>query len=525
MENDIRQTMKRLKVCVIVPTYNNQKTVMQVVEQLRTYATDILVVNDGSTDDTDRLLKECSIPELTVVSYPNNQGKGHALRCGFRKALEMGFDYAITIDSDGQHYPDDLPLFVSKLEACIAEGHKDVLIVGNRKLQQKNMPGGNTFANYFSNFWFALQTWQYLPDTQTGYRLYPLHRLHGLGIITARYEAELELMVLASWHGVKLVSTPIRVYYPPRGERVTHFRPFLDFSRIFVLNTVLCILCVVYGYWLMLWNLPKRFFTIALLVSTICSYGYAQKLTPYLLEGEKATPAVIVCPGGSYSWHDRRTEGEDVARWLQSEGISAFVLEYPVQGVWAFVTHSRYLVRGHQYPDAIVALQDAIAKVRNNAEEYHIDPHQIGVMGFSAGGHLVAMSGMYYTADDHRPDFVVPIYPVVTLRNTPWTHKRSRRALLGEYRKRQTAWQDSLSLELHVRPDMPPVFLVNCIDDPVVHYHNSELLDSALTAQRVPHHYLQYKTGGHGFGADSIKAGQEAIQWKNEFLQWLNKGF
>ena len=106
---------------------------------------------------------------------------------------------------------------------------------------------GSNFANKFSNFWFYVQTGKALEDTQTGYRLYPLHKLYGVGLLTSRYEAELELLVFASWHGVELVSIPVNVYYPPREERVSHFRPGKDFARISVLNTVLCFLAVVYG--------------------------------------------------------------------------------------------------------------------------------------------------------------------------------------------------------------------------------------------------------------------------------------
>ena len=262
VSHDIRQQLRDRKVCVIVPTYNNRGTVTQVLDRLQPYATDIMVVNDGSTDDTIKLLQayEPKEAKLEIVTYDQNQGKGHALRTGFRKAKELGFDYAITIDSDGQHYPEDMPHFMERLEECIAAGRPDVIIVGNRKLQQENMPGGNTFANYFSNFWFALQTWQCLPDTQTGYRLYPLHHLHGLNLITARYEAELEFMVFAAWHGVKLESTPIRVYYPPREERVTHFRPCKDFVRIFILNTILFFTSFLFGWWSMAFYKIKRFF-------------------------------------------------------------------------------------------------------------------------------------------------------------------------------------------------------------------------------------------------------------------------
>ena len=230
--------------------------------------------------------------------------------------------------------------------------------------------------------------------------------------------------------------------------------------------------------------------------------------------------AVVVCPGGSYSWLDKQTEGHDVARWLQSEGISAYVLRYRVQGGFAFASGIRHIVRGHQYPDAQNDLQQAIRWLRDNADSLGIDPNRIGAMGFSAGGHLVASVGELADGAS-RPDFVVPIYPVVTLRQRDYVHRRSRRALLGEYRRWSRLWRDSLSLENHVPDDMPPVFLANCKDDPIVHYHNSELLDSALTARGIGHKYLQFEHGGHGFGADSAKAGAEAIVWKNEFLNWL----
>jgi hypothetical protein len=115
------------------------------------------------------------------------------------------------------------------------------LIVGERKeLASKERSGGSKFANAFSNFWFFVQTWKHLKDTQTGFRLYPLRKLHGLSLLTSRYEAELELLVFAAWHGVKLVSQPINVYYPPREQRVSHFRPGIDFTRIFILRCLGC---------------------------------------------------------------------------------------------------------------------------------------------------------------------------------------------------------------------------------------------------------------------------------------------
>lgn len=211
-----------------------------------------------------------------------------------------------------------------------------------------------------------------------------------------------------------------------------------------------------------------------------------------------------------------------MAQWLQQQGIAAFVLEYRVQGIPAFITHYRWIWRGHQYPDALDDLQEAIRYVRSHAAEYGVDTCRIGAIGFSAGGHLVTSAALFYQQDADRPDFIASIYPVVTM-NGRKAHKRSRRALLGERRKHSRLWRDSLSLERHIRPDMPPVFLVNCIDDPVVPYDNSVLLDSALTQHHIPHVYHQYQTGGHGFGADPAKASAECIHWKEEFINWLNK--
>ena len=255
-------------------------------------------------------------------------------------------------------------------------------------------------------------------------------------------------------------------------------------------------------------------------------------LTPFLPQ-QPPRAAVIVCPGGSYSWHDMETEGFLVAQWLRQNGIAAFVLKYRVQGVPAYLTHSRLLFRGRQHPDMLEDVQRAIQWVRENDSLYGLSPSvPLGVMGFSAGGHLAMSSASYADTDflavrgithtaSLRPDFVVPVYPVVSLSDA-CCHKRSRRALLGERRKRNPVMRDSLSLELHVPAHCPPVFLVNCKDDPVVNYRNSELLDSALTAQDIPHRYIQYRTGGHGFGASERKGTPECRQWKEAFLQWLN---
>ncbi len=244
------------------------------------------------------------------------------------------------------------------------------------------------------------------------------------------------------------------------------------------------------------------------------------RLTPYLVPGNN-NPAVIVCPGGSYFWLDRETEGRLVAKWLQENNISAFVLEYRTAGVPAFVTRCRFIFRGRRYPDAQDDLRDAIRHIREHSDEYGISPNNIGVMGFSAGGHLVMSSAELFAPED-RPAFIACIYPVVSM-SADVTHKRSRRALLGESRKRNKLLRDSLSLERHIPNDCPPVFIVNCKDDPVVDYRNSVLLDSALTVARAPHTYIQYETGGHGFGASDEKGSPECRGWRNEFIEWFTE--
>ena len=254
----------------------------------------------------------------------------------------------------------------------------------------------------------------------------------------------------------------------------------------------------------------------------LCLQAFAQeeRLTPYLADTDEPSTAIIVCPGGSYCWHDMKTEGTEVAQWLQANGISAFVLKYRVQGIVPYITHSRLLFRGHQYPDALNDLQGAIQNIREHATEYNINPNKLGVMGFSAGGHLALSGASPFKGELEGVSFIAAIYPVVSMSH-PDTHKRSRRALLGEYRKRKQAMRDSLSIEKHIPKDCPPVFIVNCKDDPVVKYHNSELLDSALTAQGISHRYIQYSTGGHGFGASETKGTAECRAWKDEFLNWL----
>jgi len=234
-----QQHFERLRICVIIPTYNNAATLAGVIRDVAGYTHAIIVVNDGSTDHTEDVLSEFT--SLEVVRYTRNAGKGIALRRGFKKALEKGYEYAITIDSDGQHFAKDIPLFVEKLE-------KDgpALIMGARNMNQESVPGKSSFGNKFSNFWFKVETGIDCPDTQTGFRLYPIGQLRNMRFFTRKYEFEIEILVRAAWKGIPVTSVPISVYYAPPETRVSHFRPFKDFSRISILNTVLVLISFLY---------------------------------------------------------------------------------------------------------------------------------------------------------------------------------------------------------------------------------------------------------------------------------------
>ena len=254
-------------------------------------------------------------------------------------------------------------------------------------------------------------------------------------------------------------------------------------------------------------------------------------LRPYTCEGSSIS--VIICPGGSYYWLDFDNEGKLVARWLNSHGISAYVLSYRVGGVTPFIFHRALVFRGKRHPDMIADLQRAISLVRSG-DLGQPAPEILGVIGFSAGGHLAMSSACFFDTDfagmqlgtpsqtSLRPDFVAPIYPVVTMKE-PYCHHRSRRGLFGDSRVYSRRLRDSLSLENHVRPDCPPVFLLNAEDDPVVDWHNSAMLDSALTAAGVRHKYYRFETGGHGFGANPEKGSEATRNWMNLFLDWVRE--
>jgi glycosyltransferase involved in cell wall biosynthesis len=234
-----RKKFEELQVCVIIPTYNNDKTLAGVIEDVADYTGNIIVVNDGSTDQTLSILQ--GRPFIACISYERNRGKGWALRKGLDYARELGYAYAISFDSDGQHYGDDLPGFIQALPSQPAS-----ILVGARNMEQGAVPGKSSFGMRFSNFWFRLETGISCPDTQSGLRLYPLYPIRDMRFFTRKYEFEIEILVRSAWRGIGIGSVPVKVYYARGKDRISHFRPWRDFARISALNAILVIISFIY---------------------------------------------------------------------------------------------------------------------------------------------------------------------------------------------------------------------------------------------------------------------------------------
>ncbi len=233
--------------------------------------------------------------------------------------------------------------------------------------------------------------------------------------------------------------------------------------------------------------------------------------------------AIIFCPGGSYCYLAKKNEGHDPAKFFRDKyGFNTFVLIY------------RRGMRGNRYPSQIQDLQKAMRYVADNAQKFGIDTAKIGICGFSAGGHLVGTAAEYFDTDftsgkvrhiPPKPYFSIMMYPVVSMQEDIG-HRKSRRNLLGSNYTEQR--RDSISLELNVRRDMPPIYLIACKDDPIVDYRNSERMSDALDAKNVPYSYELYETGGHGFGINPslIKSShKDAASWHEDFMLWFRKRF
>lgn len=243
----------------------------------------------------------------------------------------------------------------------------------------------------------------------------------------------------------------------------------------------------------------------------------AVRLYPMPAGEKQSKKAIIFCPGGSYCYLAKENEGFSPARMFNKLGYDCYVLIY------------RRGMRGNRYPSQIQDLQMAI----NYIKTYYSTYDTLGICGFSAGGHLSGTAAIYFNKDFNnifngnmpenyfRPDFSIMIYPVITMQDG-YVHCKSRRNLLGQYYTEQA--KDSMSLERHVHNQMPPMFIINCTDDPIVDYHNALIFNDSLNATTVRHYYKLYPVGGHGFGIkpERIKSDdQSAAYWYKDFIKFI----
>jgi glycosyltransferase involved in cell wall biosynthesis len=213
-----------MKAAVVIPVYNHHQRVAEVIARARSLGLRIIVIDDGSTDNTTRVLAEEH--GITVIRHPHNKGKGAALLTGFRAAMR-GCDYALTIDGDGQHYPED----GKALLAAVGDGRRALVVGVRRGMDGEHVPWTSRFGRGFSNFWVWACGGPRLSDSQSGFRLYPLPEVLELQVHARRYQFEVEVLVRAHRNRLPILEVPVSVVYQPRGERISHFRPWRDFWR------------------------------------------------------------------------------------------------------------------------------------------------------------------------------------------------------------------------------------------------------------------------------------------------------
>jgi glycosyltransferase involved in cell wall biosynthesis len=213
-----------LRYAIVIPAYNHGAQVRGVVEKCLQLGVPVIVVDDGSTDSTPSVLS--SLSGVTVIHHKENQGKGASLLAGFATALPFA-DWAITIDADGQHDPEDI---LSLIQA-VPEGQRPVVIGKRVGMGHGNVPWTSRWGRRFANFWVWTSCGRWLSDSQSGFRVYPLPETLHLGTKARRYQFEVEVLVRAVWSGIPIIEAPVRALYGPPEERLSHFRPWVDFWR------------------------------------------------------------------------------------------------------------------------------------------------------------------------------------------------------------------------------------------------------------------------------------------------------
>ncbi len=211
---------------VVIPVFNHEQTVADVVERTLALDLPVLVVDDGSTDSTYDRIK--GIAGIRILRHRSNRGKGAALMTGFSQA-EKTSAWAITLDADGQHDPRDAVALV----AAIPRNKRPIVIGKRQGMLAAEAPWTSRFGREFSNFWVHMAGGPSLADSQSGFRIYPLPECLHLGVESRRFQFEVEVLAKANWNRIPVIEAPISVSYRPGTPRVSHFHPFFDFLRNF----------------------------------------------------------------------------------------------------------------------------------------------------------------------------------------------------------------------------------------------------------------------------------------------------
>ncbi len=216
--------MDKKTFAIVIPVYNHEKKIKDVVLAALGLEIPVIVVDDGSTDATYEKIK--SVKNIKIIRHKKNLGKGAAIMTGLIYAAKTA-DFAITLDGDGQHNPYD----ISSLIKAIPDGSRPVIIGKRYGMDNGNVPWTSRWGRKFSNFWVWVAGGPMLSDSQSGFRIYPLPETLNLGVKAKRFQYEVEVLVKAGWKNIPVIEAPVSVTYKPRGKRISHFRPFVDFVR------------------------------------------------------------------------------------------------------------------------------------------------------------------------------------------------------------------------------------------------------------------------------------------------------
>lgn len=236
------------KVCVIVPVYNSVGNLAQLFTNVIAYTDHVIVVNNGSTEDTAEVMSD--FPTIKSLVYTDHLGKGSAIRKGFEHAVKLGFDYAITVDQEAQCFAHDIPMLIEKLET-----ERSAIIVGSRYMELTNKPHKKTFGLKLSNFWFWVQTSLRCTDTKSGFRLYPLQLIKSYSFFTRHSGFETEVLVHAAWKNLKITSVPVTPDPSTDETKASGTNSLKRAMQMFTLNTVLLTITFIYIK-------PRNFFRI-----------------------------------------------------------------------------------------------------------------------------------------------------------------------------------------------------------------------------------------------------------------------